>query len=100
MQFAVMEPADGDRVFVADLAPQRARLGEPKVMGFRRRPAADDAGLRSDVVAGAPCRAGESPSRARGGVLRSAWKQRVNSTGKRNGSFAVKATLPVVASKR
>ena len=51
MQFAVMEPADGDRVFVADLAPQRTRLSEPKVMGFRRRPAADHAGLRSDVFA-------------------------------------------------
>jgi hypothetical protein len=50
MQFAVMEPADGDRD-VADLAPRRTRLSEPKVMGFRRRPAADHAGLRSDVFA-------------------------------------------------
>src|SRR3984957_8400280 len=51
MQFAVMEPAHGDRVFVADLAPQPARLSEPKVVGFRRGPAADHAGLRSDVLA-------------------------------------------------
>src|ERR1700733_7781432 len=51
MQFAVMEPADRDRVFVTDLAAQRARLSEPKVMGFSRRSAADHAGLHSDVRA-------------------------------------------------
>src|SRR5258708_3329742 len=51
MQFAVMEPADGGREFVADLARQRARLSEPEVMGFRRRPTANHAGLRSDVLA-------------------------------------------------
>ena len=51
MQLAVMEPADRDRVFVADLAPQRARLSEPKVMGFSRRPPADHARLRGDVLA-------------------------------------------------
>jgi hypothetical protein len=51
MQFAMMEPADRDRVFVADLAAQRARLSEPKVMGFSRRSAADHAGLHRDVRA-------------------------------------------------
>ena len=47
----MMEPADGDRVFVADLAAERARLGEANVMRFGRRPAADDAGLSGDELA-------------------------------------------------
>ena len=47
----MMEPADGDRVFVADLAAERAGLGEANVMRFGWRPAADDAGLRGDELA-------------------------------------------------
>jgi hypothetical protein len=34
VQIAVMETADRDRVFVADLATERTRLGEANVMGF------------------------------------------------------------------
>ena len=33
----MMEPADWDRVFVADFAAERGRLGEANVMGFGRR---------------------------------------------------------------
>ena len=47
----MMEPAERDGVFVADLPSERARLGEANVMGFGRRPAADDAGLRGDELA-------------------------------------------------
>ena len=47
----MMEPADRDRVFVADLAAERARLGKADVMGFRGRAAADDARLRGDELA-------------------------------------------------
>ena len=45
MQFAMMRATDGDRVFVADLSPERAGLGEPKMMRIRRRASAYDAGL-------------------------------------------------------
>ena len=47
----MMEPADGHRVFVADLAAKCARLGEAKVMGLRGRSAADDAWLCGDEIA-------------------------------------------------
>ena len=47
----MMEPADRDRVFVADLAAERAGLGEANVMGFGWRPAANDAGLGGDELA-------------------------------------------------
>ena len=46
-----MEPADGDRVFVADLSAERAGLGKANVMRFGRRPAADNAWLRGDELA-------------------------------------------------
>ncbi len=46
-----MKAADGDRVFVADLAAERARLGEANVMGLARCPAADDAWLRGYELA-------------------------------------------------
>jgi hypothetical protein len=45
VQFAVMEAAYWDREFVADLATQRLRLGETKMMRFRRNAAADEAWL-------------------------------------------------------
>ena len=44
MQFAVMEPADRDRIFVADLSAERARLGKAKVVGF--------AGVRPQITQG------------------------------------------------
>ncbi len=47
----MMEPAERDREFVADLAVQRARLREAKVMCFGGRAAADDAGLHGDEFA-------------------------------------------------
>ena len=51
VQFPVMEPADGNCVFVANLSAERARLGEANVMRFRGCPAADDTGLRGDELA-------------------------------------------------
>src|SRR5665213_2899313 len=42
----VVGSAQGDREFVADLAPQRAGLGEPQMMGISRASAADQTGLR------------------------------------------------------
>ena len=45
MQFAVVEPAKRDRVLVADLAGQRARLGKANMVRLARRAAADDAWL-------------------------------------------------------
>jgi hypothetical protein len=47
----MMEPADGDGVFVADLAAERARLSETKVVRFARRAAAYDARLGRDILA-------------------------------------------------
>ena len=41
----MMEPADWDRVFVADLAAERAGLSKANVMRFGGRPTADNAGL-------------------------------------------------------
>ena len=40
-----------DAILVADLAAERARLGEANVMRFARRPAADNAGLRGYELA-------------------------------------------------
>ena len=51
VQLPVMEPADGDGVFVADFSAERTRLGEANVMRLGGRPAADDAGLRGDELA-------------------------------------------------
>ena len=51
MQFAMMEPADGNRVFVADLSAERTKLGQAKVMGLRGCSAADYAGLCGDEFA-------------------------------------------------
>ena len=84
VQFAMMEATDRDRVFVADLAPDRARLGEANVMRLARRPAADNAGLsgyelavllvaqanglRCDAPAPAPVPGADDRSRSR--VLR------------------------------
>ena len=51
MQFAMMDSADWDRVFVADLAAERSGLGETNVMRFGGRATADDAGLRGDESA-------------------------------------------------
>ena len=48
MESAVVAPAQRDDVFVADLAAQRARLGEAEVVGIGRFAAADDAGLGGD----------------------------------------------------
>jgi hypothetical protein len=47
----MMEPADWDCVFVADLSAECARLGKANVVGFGGHPAADDAGLRGDELA-------------------------------------------------
>src|ERR1700677_3413037 len=51
MEVAMMDPADRDRVFVADLAVKRARLRKANVMRLGGRAAADDAGLRGDEFA-------------------------------------------------
>jgi hypothetical protein len=51
VQIAVVQPADRDRVFVADLTAERAGLGETNVVGFGRRAATNDAGLRGDELA-------------------------------------------------
>ena len=51
VQLPVMEATDRDGVFVADLAAERARLGEPNVMRLARPSAADNAGLCGDELA-------------------------------------------------
>jgi hypothetical protein len=51
VQIAVKEPADRDRIFIADLSAESARLREANVMRFGGLPAADDAGLRGDELA-------------------------------------------------
>ena len=51
MQLAMMEPADWDGVFVADLPVKRARLRKANVMGFGGGATADDAGLRGNEFA-------------------------------------------------
>src|SRR5271157_3855695 len=47
----MMESADGESEFVADLSTERARLRETNVMGFRGCSTADDAWLRGDEFA-------------------------------------------------
>ena len=46
-----MQPANRDRVFVADFAAKRARLGKANMMRLGRRAAADDARLGGDELA-------------------------------------------------
>ena len=46
-----MDPADRDRVLIADFAAERARLGEANMMRFGRHSTADDARLRGDELA-------------------------------------------------
>src|SRR3984957_13592213 len=48
MEVAMMDPADRDRVFVADLSAESTGLSKPNVMGLGRRAAAHDARLRPD----------------------------------------------------
>src|SRR6516165_11055079 len=45
VQLAMVQPADRDGEFVADLAPDARRLGKLEVMGIRRGSAADQARL-------------------------------------------------------
>ena len=45
MQLVMMEPTNRDREFVADFPPERAGLGETKMVRIGRRAAAHDAGL-------------------------------------------------------
>jgi hypothetical protein len=47
----MMDTADGDRVFVADLAVERARLSKANVVRFGGRATTDDAWLRGDESA-------------------------------------------------
>ena len=49
VQFAVMEPTDWNRIFVADLSTKRTRLGKANMVRFARRPATNDAGLRRNI---------------------------------------------------
>jgi hypothetical protein len=51
MQFAVMDPADWHREFIADPAGERAWLREPNVMRLGRRATAHDAWLGCDKLA-------------------------------------------------
>ena len=51
VQFAVMEPADGDRVLVADLSPEGSGLGEAEMMRFGRAASAYNARLPSNELA-------------------------------------------------
>ena len=44
----MMDPADWDRIFVADLAVERTRLRKANVVRFGGRAAAGDAGLCGD----------------------------------------------------
>lgn len=103
MPLAVMQPADWDRVFVADLAPQRARLSEPEVMA--------SAGVRPHithrcVTTYLRCSLSRRRIALAGTRQRPAFGVESRgstdgfSTGERNGSFAVKASSPVAASKR
>jgi hypothetical protein len=47
MELAMMEPADGNGKFVADLASHRSLLGKFDVMSVRRAPPADETRLRN-----------------------------------------------------
>ena len=51
MQLAMVEPADRDRVFVADFPVERAGLRKANVMGFGWHAAANKTGLRGDELA-------------------------------------------------
>jgi hypothetical protein len=54
MQLAMVAPTQRNRELVADLSSHCPALGKPKVMGVRRAPSADQAGLlgdRADVIA-------------------------------------------------
>ena len=51
LQLPMMEPANGNCVFVADFSAWRPRLGEANVMGFRGGPSANDAGPGGDEFA-------------------------------------------------
>ena len=54
VNLAMMSPAQRHRELIADLAPQGSALREAQMMGIRRLPAANEAGLLrhiSDVVA-------------------------------------------------
>ena len=50
MQIAVVDAEQRHCELVADLAPKRARLPKPNVMGIGRTPAADGVGLRAHDV--------------------------------------------------
>ena len=51
MQFAVVKPANRDRILVAHLAAERAGLGKADVMRFGWGSAADEARLGRDELA-------------------------------------------------
>jgi hypothetical protein len=50
MQIAMVDAAQRHCELIADLAPKRAQLPEPDVMGIGRTPAADKARLRAHEV--------------------------------------------------
>jgi hypothetical protein len=50
VNLAVMSTAEWDGEFVADLAPERAKLGKANVVRIDGLPSADQAGLRRDVL--------------------------------------------------
>jgi hypothetical protein len=50
VEFAVVEPAEGDRELVADLAAERADLSEAEVVRVARLSPANEAGPRSDKL--------------------------------------------------
>ena len=51
VQFAVVDPTDGNRVLVADLSSKSSRLGEAEMMRFARGSSADYARLPSNELA-------------------------------------------------
>jgi hypothetical protein len=51
VQFAVVQATHWNSVFVADLAAERARLGEANVVRFARHPAAYDTGPGREISA-------------------------------------------------
>ena len=59
MQFAMVKPTDGDRVFVADVAAERARLGKANLMGFGRRSCTGRRRVAWRRTCSAPCPASE-----------------------------------------
>jgi hypothetical protein len=50
VNLSVVHAAERDRELVADLATERAGLREPEMMGARRLPPADKAGLQGDEL--------------------------------------------------